>query len=39
VVGSVSWVWSLVAAFGVAIVVWLVFGFLLEVPLPEAIWS
>lgn len=39
VVGSVSWLWSLVAGVGVAAVVWLVFDFLLEVHLPEAIWN
>ena len=39
VVGLVSWLWSLVAGVGVAGGVWLVFGFLLEVNLPEAIWS
>jgi putative tricarboxylic transport membrane protein len=38
-VGSVSWLWSLVAGVGMAAVVWLVFDFLLEVHLPEAIWN
>ena len=39
VVGRVSWLWSLIAGVSLAAVVWLVFGFLLEVRLPEAIWS
>lgn len=39
VVGGVSWLWSLVAGVAVAAGVWLVFGFLLEVRLPEAFWS
>lgn len=39
VVGKISWLRSLVAGIGVAAAVWLVFGFVLEVRLPEPIWS
>jgi putative tricarboxylic transport membrane protein len=39
IAGEVPWKWSLVSGAGVAAAVWLVFAFLLEVRLPEAIWS
>lgn len=39
VVGKVSWLWSVVCGAAVAVSVWVVFDLLLEVRLPEAIWS